>query len=164
MAVTGSGRGGPINDAAGDGRGDVMPGTESAGGPEGRRAGGSWLDGVRASRTGRLTLKIVVGVLGAALVIGGLVLVPLPGPGWLIVFAGLAVLAVEFTWAHRLLEFAKRTLAAWTEWLKRQNWAVRILVGAVTLACAAALVYLMLRLTMGVDLVTEARQFLARTS
>ncbi|MBB5628994.1 TIGR02611 family protein [Sphaerisporangium krabiense] len=119
-----------------------------------------WLDGVRASRTGRLTLKIVIGVIGAALVIGGLLLVPLPGPGWLIVFAGLAVLATEFAWAHRLLEFAKKTLSAWTDWLKRQNWPVRIIVGGVTLAVAAVIVYFALRLTTGVDLLQMARGFL----
>ncbi|MET8146258.1 TIGR02611 family protein [Sphaerisporangium sp. NPDC005288] len=117
------------------------------------------LDDVRSTRTGRLTLKIVVGVVGAALVIGGLLLVPLPGPGWLIVFAGLAVLATEFEWAHRLLQFAKRTLESWTDWLKRQNWPVRILVGAVTLATAAVIVWAMLKLSLGIDLIQQARQF-----
>ncbi|GII83892.1 hypothetical protein Ssi03_18820 [Sphaerisporangium siamense] len=119
-----------------------------------------WLDGVRATRTGRMTLKIVIGVIGAALVIGGLLLVPLPGPGWLIVFAGLAILATEFAWAHRLLEFAKKTLSAWTDWLKRQNWPVRIIVGGATLAVAAVIVYFALRLTTGVDLLQMARGFL----
>ncbi|WP_248959602.1 TIGR02611 family protein [Sphaerisporangium perillae] len=120
-----------------------------------------WLDGVRSTRTGRLTLKIVVGVVGAALVIGGLLLVPLPGPGWLIVFAGLAVLATEFDWAHRLLQFAKRTVSAWTDWLKRQNWPVRILVTAATLALAAVIVWFMLKLSLGIDLVQQARLFLS---
>ncbi|MEU9890610.1 TIGR02611 family protein [Sphaerisporangium sp. NPDC051017] len=130
---------------------------ERRGDAEERAGVTSWLDGVRATRTGRLTLKIVIGVVGAALVIGGLLLVPLPGPGWLIVFAGLAVLATEFAWAHRLLEFAKKTLSAWTDWLKRQNWPVRILVGAVTLAAAAVLVWFMVKLTVGIDLLQEAR-------
>ena len=30
-----------------------------------------------------------------------------PGPGWLALIAGLAILATEFTWAERLLEWAK---------------------------------------------------------
>ncbi|MEO3813541.1 TIGR02611 family protein [Sphaerisporangium sp. B11E5] len=132
--------------------------------PEAKREGFTgWLDAVRATRTGRLTFRVVVGVLGATLVIGGLVLVPLPGPGWLIVFAGLAVLATEFAWAHRLLEFAKRTLSAWTDWLLRQNWAVRILVAGVTFAFATVLVWFMLKLSLGVDLLQMAQTFLART-
>ena len=120
------------------------------------------MDGVRSTRTGRLTLRVVVGVLGTALVVTGLVLVPLPGPGWLIVFAGLAVLATEFAWAHRLLQFAKRTLSAWTDWLMRQNWLVRVLVGTVTLAFASVLVWFMLKLSLGVDLVRMAQMFLTR--
>ncbi|MFC6086757.1 TIGR02611 family protein [Sphaerisporangium aureirubrum] len=131
--------------------------------PDAKREGFmGWLDGVRATRTGRLTLRVVVGVVGATLVIGGLLLVPLPGPGWLIVFAGLAVLATEFAWAHRLLEFAKRTVSAWTDWLLRQNWVVRILVAGVTLAFAAVLVWLMLKVSLGVDLLQMARAFVGR--
>ncbi len=45
-------------------------------------------------------------VIGAVVVIAlGLVLVPLPGPGWLIVAIGLGMLALEFDRAERLLEF-----------------------------------------------------------
>ena len=45
--------------------------------------------------------------LGLVLVVGGLVLVPLPGPGWLIVILGIAVWASEFEPAARLLDFVK---------------------------------------------------------
>jgi uncharacterized protein (TIGR02611 family) len=34
----------------------------------------------------------------------GLALVPLPGPGWAIVFVGLGMLALEFKWAENLME------------------------------------------------------------
>ncbi|MEW9548964.1 TIGR02611 family protein [Nonomuraea sp. NPDC050783] len=131
------------------GRSD-MPGRR--GGLQGR------LDGIRATRTGALTLKIVIGVIGTVMVVGGLIMVPFPGPGWLVVFAGLAVLATEFHWAHRVLEFGKRTLHAWTQWYKRQGWTVRILVLVVTVAAAAAIVYLGLR-TVGIDVVELARGF-----
>ncbi|SDG20162.1 TIGR02611 family protein [Sinosporangium album] len=119
-----------------------------------------WLDGIRATRTGRLTLKIAIGTIGAILVIGGLILVPFPGPGWLIVFAGLAVLATEFHWAHKLLDFGKRTLAAWTEWLKRQGWAVRILVVGVTLLAMGVIIWTAIKLSTGIDLLVEGRKLL----
>jgi uncharacterized protein (TIGR02611 family) len=118
-----------------------------------------WLDGIRSTRTGALTLKIVIGLIGGVMVAGGLIMVPFPGPGWLIVFAGLAVLATEFHWAHRVLEFGKRTLHAWTQWFKRQGWAIRILVAVVTVAAAGVIVYFGL-LTMGVDLIEIARRFI----
>src|SRR5436190_20276596 len=56
---------------------------------------------------GRNAKRVAVTIAGFAVVIVGLILVPLPGPGWLIVFAGLAILATEYVWAQRLLNYAK---------------------------------------------------------
>ncbi len=129
----------------------------------GRRSGlRGWRDGIRATPHGRLALKIVVGLIGAILVIGGLIMVPFPGPGWLVVFAGLAVLATEFHWAHRVLEFGKRTLAGWTDWLKEQGWTVRILVVGVAFVTAGAIIWLALKVSLGIDLVVEAQKLLIR--
>lgn len=62
-----------------------------------------------AHRSGVLGLLRRVGVsIGGVLVVGlGIVLMPLPGPGLVIVVAGLAVLATEYAWARRLLEQAQ---------------------------------------------------------
>lgn len=142
--------------------GDEERGTGSTGarGPAHDASGPrSWLDHVRARPGGRLTLKIIVGVIGAALVVSGLIMVPFPGPGWLVVFAGLAVLATEFAWAHRLLGFAKRTVTAATDWLGRQNWFVRIVATLLTAALATAIVWISLKLTLGIDLLQYARNF-----
>ena len=43
-------------------------------------------------------------VLAFAVVIAGVALIPLPGPGWAIVFVGLGMLALEFKWAENLME------------------------------------------------------------
>ncbi|MFB4274629.1 MULTISPECIES: TIGR02611 family protein [unclassified Nonomuraea] len=126
--------------------------------PERRTGIQGWLDGIRSTRTGALTLKIVIGVIGTVMVAGGLVMVPFPGPGWLVVFAGLAVLATEFHWAHKALEFGKQTLHAWTEWYKRQGWTVRIIVLVVTVAVAGVIVYFGLR-TLGIDVIEIAQRF-----
>ena len=64
---------------------------------------------------------MIVGVLGGTIAILGLLLVPLPGPGWLIVFLGLAILGTEFAWAKRLAAFTKRQLACfWAWWQARR--------------------------------------------
>lgn len=47
-------------------------------------------------------------VLGGSLVVVGVVLCVLPGPGLLLIIAGLAVLATEFAWANSALNVAKR--------------------------------------------------------
>ena len=93
---------------------------------------------IRSRRAPRAVYRIVVALLGVAITLGGLLLVPLPGPGWLIVFAGLALLATEFDPARRVLEFGRRTLQGWTAWLSRQGTTVRAGVGLGTLACVAA--------------------------
>jgi uncharacterized protein (TIGR02611 family) len=93
---------------------------------------------IRSRRASRAVYRFVVALLGVAITFGGLLLVPLPGPGWLIVLAGLALLASEFDPARRLLEFARRTLRAWTAWLRRQGVAVRAGIGVGTLTCVAA--------------------------
>src|SRR5215468_10502274 len=54
---------------------------------------------IRRSRGLRLAYRIGVGVLGGLVLVAGILMIPYPGPGWLVVFAGLAVLATEFAWA-----------------------------------------------------------------
>jgi uncharacterized protein (TIGR02611 family) len=41
-------------------------------------------------------------------VVVGLAMLVLPGPGILLVIAGLAVLATEYVWAQRALNYARR--------------------------------------------------------
>jgi uncharacterized protein (TIGR02611 family) len=65
--------------------------------------------------------RVLVGVLGGVIAVGGLLLVPLPGPGWLIVFLGLAILGTEFAWAKRLAAFTKRQLARFWAWWKARR-------------------------------------------
>jgi uncharacterized protein (TIGR02611 family) len=58
----------------------------------------------------RYLRKLAVLVAGIPLIIGGIILIPLPGPGLLFIVAGLFVLALEFEWAKRHLETARRHL------------------------------------------------------
>jgi uncharacterized protein (TIGR02611 family) len=94
-----------------------------------------------------LAYRIAVGLVGGLIVVLGLALVPLPGPGWLIVFLGLGILATEFTWAERLLDFGRRTLKSWLAWLGRQHLAVRALISLATLVFVAGVVLLTLHLS-----------------
>ena len=63
---------------------------------------------------GRNSKRAVITVVGFMLIITGIILIPLPGPGWLIIFGGLAVLATEYVWAERALDAAKRRAKAAT--------------------------------------------------
>ncbi len=51
--------------------------------------------------------RVLVGVVGGVITILGVVALIAPGPGWLIIFAGLGILGTEFAWAARALKTAK---------------------------------------------------------
>jgi uncharacterized protein (TIGR02611 family) len=90
--------------------------------------------------------RIAVGLIGSLIVAAGIVAIPLPGPGWLIVLGGLFVLATEFSWAERLLEFTRRHVTRWTDWVAAQSLWLRVVLGVVT----AAFVYGVLVVTLHV--------------
>jgi len=45
---------------------------------------------------------------GFTLLLVGAVMVFTPGPGWLVIFLGLTLLAAEFVWAQRLMDRMKQ--------------------------------------------------------
>lgn len=98
-----------------------------------------WAD---RSRTTRLVWRVGVTVVGGVVLAGGVVLIPYPGPGWLVVFAGLAILAIEYPWARRVLHYARAKYDAWAEWLKRQPLPIRLLVLALTAAVVLVTLWL----------------------
>lgn len=106
---------------------------------------------IRANPLGDLAVKILVGALGAIVVAVGIVLIPLPGPGWLIVILGLTIWAIEFVWARHLLRFTRDKLRSWTRWVGRQPLFVRFLIGLAGLVFVAAVAYLTFRFSFGVD-------------
>ena len=57
----------------------------------------------------RSSKRIAVSVVGGVLVLGGLAMLVLPGPGILVVALGFAVLGTEYAWAARALERTKAT-------------------------------------------------------
>ena len=109
-----------------------------------RVAGTRWRRGLAVRRSVNHGYRIVVGIVGGLVVALGLATIPLPGPGWLTVIAGLFVLATEFTWAERLLEFTKKHVRHWSDWVTAQPVWVRLLIAAAT----AAFVYGVLVVTL----------------
>ncbi|HJT80734.1 MAG TPA: PGPGW domain-containing protein [Chthoniobacterales bacterium] len=51
--------------------------------------------------------RTVVGVVGATILLIGVLLMVLPGPGILVILIGLAVLGSEFVWARRMIRRAR---------------------------------------------------------
>ncbi|MGC3988355.1 MAG: PGPGW domain-containing protein [Chthoniobacteraceae bacterium] len=58
----------------------------------------------------RFAKRIMIAIAGFTVIIIGVVMIPLPGPGALVILAGLSILALEFAWARRLLVRAKEAM------------------------------------------------------
>ena len=106
----------------------------------------AWRRRVRADPHLYPFYRVLVAVVGSLVTLIGIIAIPAPGPGWALVFIGLAILASEFTWAKRLLAFARREVGRWTSWAARQGWPVRVLLGLVSLAFLVAVFWIYLRL------------------
>lgn len=105
-----------------------------------------------ARRGGPATFRTLIGLSGLVVVALGLVLVPLPGPGWLIVLTGLAIWAIEFVWARQLLSFTTQQLYRWNAWQRGRHWLVRIPLLLAVLTITAAVLWLSIKQGLGVDL------------
>ena len=106
-----------------------------------------FLERRRRTPAGRLAVRLIIALL------------PLPGPGWLIIFGGLALWSLEFTWAARLRHFAMREVSKWTAWVGRQRWWVRVLVGVALFIVVAAIVAGSLAISLGGDFISDIQSF-----
>jgi uncharacterized protein (TIGR02611 family) len=102
------------------------------------------IDGVKERRERhRERSKVVraaVVLAGFVVVLVGLALIPLPGPGLLVIAAGLALLALEFVWAERLLERTIDEMGKATDKVKRAGRAQQLILGLLGVLVAAAAV------------------------
>jgi uncharacterized protein (TIGR02611 family) len=64
--------------------------------------------------------RIVVFVTGICVLLAGVVMLVVPGPGVLGIFAGLAILATEFAWARWVLRVARERAGQLVEAAQKQ--------------------------------------------
>jgi uncharacterized protein (TIGR02611 family) len=101
----------------------------------------AWRARLRRNRVTHLVWRTAVGVVGAVVTVAGLIMVPAPGPGWLVVFFGLLILASEFEFAQRWLDFARHQVSRWNTWIMGQAAWVRGLVALGTLLIVWAVLW-----------------------
>jgi uncharacterized protein (TIGR02611 family) len=66
---------------------------------------------IKSTPYGSLVWRIFIGVIGGLITIIGTVFLFAPGPGLLVLLAGLGILATEFAWASRAI-LKTKTIAA----------------------------------------------------
>ncbi|QFU22420.1 PGPGW domain-containing protein [Shewanella eurypsychrophilus] len=64
--------------------------------------------------------KALVSIIGGGLTLLGIALLALPGPAWLLLPIGLAVLSLEFPWAKVWLRKSQRQFYSSAAWLDRK--------------------------------------------
>lgn len=94
----------------------------------------------RSTPLGKLLWRIGVTVLGSLVVAIGIVLLPLPGPGWVIIFGGLGILATEYPWAARLLRRVRSFVTRMGDWVKARGLLLQIVFGVLSVAFLAAVI------------------------
>jgi uncharacterized protein (TIGR02611 family) len=86
-----------------------------------------------------LPLRAAVVAIGFLVTLAGVVMTgPVPGPGFLVIPVGLAILALEFVWAERLLEKAVDWAEATREKAANQTRGQKIAGGVLTAIGIAA--------------------------
>ncbi|QIP87417.1 TIGR02611 family protein [Streptomyces sp. Tu 2975] len=63
---------------------------------------------IKRSRTLHVSWQVGVFIVGLAVVGAGVSMLVLPGPGWVVIFGGMAIWATEFVWAQLVLRWTKR--------------------------------------------------------
>ncbi len=69
---------------------------------------GAW---ARRGRCRALLTKLVLSVAGLGVLLAGVAMLVLPGPGLVVMAAGFGLLATEWEWARRVVQAARRALA-----------------------------------------------------
>jgi uncharacterized protein (TIGR02611 family) len=103
----------------------------------------AWRRKIRSDPAKYRLYRILVAVVGSLLILLGAATGWLPGPGGIpLALLGLAVLASEYEWAHRLLQWAKEKVHEAGERARRQPRWVRWLGGVATAAAVVAVLWL----------------------
>ncbi|GHH14785.1 TIGR02611 family protein [Streptomyces rubradiris] len=101
---TGSDEPGEVAVASNKAKTDRQETAEEAGSGLGSRAP----EFIKSRRLLHLSWQVGVFVVGFAVVVAGIIMLPLPGPGWVVIFGGMAIWATEFVWAQLVLRWTKR--------------------------------------------------------
>jgi len=71
----------------------------------------SWmkrLSGIWSTENIKVARRVIVSVVGATVLLIGIALLVLPGPAFIVIPLGLAILATEYAWARRWLKKIRR--------------------------------------------------------
>ncbi len=99
----------------------------------------SW---VKKTPAGRIFWRIFIGLVGGTITVLGSIALIGPGPGILILLAGLGILATEFAWAGRIMMRTKEMANKAAERSGMKPWVKYFLIsGGAVVSIVAILIY-----------------------
>lgn len=88
---------------------------------------------IKRTPYGSLVWRIFIGIVGGLITILGTIFLFAPGPGMLVLLAGLGILATEFAWASRAILKTKSIAASAAERVGIPLWMKYLLAAIATL-------------------------------
>ena len=99
----------------------------------------SW---IKRTRVGQILWRIIIGALGGGITVIGAIALIGPGPGVLIVLAGLGILATEFAWAGKAMMHTKQLASRAANRTGLPKWANYFIISATAaISIVAVLIY-----------------------
>ena len=96
---------------------------------------------VKRSKAGNLAWRILIGVLGGTITVLGAFALVAPGPGVLILLAGLGILASEFAWASRAMSKTKTIAQTAADKVGIPTWVKYLIFAGAALFSIFAIIY-----------------------
>ncbi|NBY38090.1 MAG: hypothetical protein EBQ63_00555 [Actinobacteria bacterium] len=97
---------------------------------------------IKRTKAGRIFWRVLIGIVGGAVTVIGAVALVGPGPGVLVVLAGLGILATEFAWAGEAMLKTRSYAQRAADRAGLPTWARYLLIaGGAVISIVAILIY-----------------------
>jgi len=96
----------------------------------------------KKTQIGRVVWRVIIGAIGGLITVFGAIALVGPGPGILIVLAGLGILATEFAWAARVMVHTRTYAQKAADKVGIPKWVELALVAGAALISIAVILYL----------------------
>jgi hypothetical protein len=97
---------------------------------------------IKKTQAGRVFWRVFIGLIGGSITVLGSIALIGPGPGILIVLAGLGILATEFAWAGRIMMRTKEMASKAAERTGMKPWVKYFLIsGGAVFSIIAIFIY-----------------------
>jgi uncharacterized protein (TIGR02611 family) len=96
---------------------------------------------MKRTKAGHLMWRIFIGIIGGSVTALGAIALVGPGPGILIVLAGLGILATEFAWASRAVVHTKNVAQKAADRAGLPLWVKYLLIAATSLFSILVIIF-----------------------